>query len=38
MDPGIMNNMELLQTLAALNWSESGNSEMFQKVATFRVG
>ncbi|KAH3711939.1 hypothetical protein DPMN_071615 [Dreissena polymorpha] len=31
-------NADLLQTIAALNWAQTGDASMFEKIATLRVG
>ncbi|WAR19778.1 hypothetical protein MAR_001616 [Mya arenaria] len=38
LDAAGMGNSDLLQTIAALNWAQTGDPAMFEKVATFRVG
>ncbi|XP_052769584.1 uncharacterized protein LOC128209550 [Mya arenaria] len=41
MDPGTepaMSNSDLLETLASLHWAQSGDSALFEKVASIRLG
>lgn len=33
-----MGNLDLLQMISEISWAENDNAEIFQKVATMRVG